>query len=67
MVHRRKHEKITLHTASSRHAYALKVLKNAMIADGVTRGLHGTAKVLDAKKAQVRMPCMPRILDVTEM
>merc|ERR1712094_162458 len=30
-----------------------KVLKNAMISDGVVRGLHGVAKALDAKKAQV--------------
>ena len=30
-----------------------KVLKNAMIVDGVVRGLHGVAKVLDNKKAQV--------------
>merc|ERR1711924_26930 len=30
-----------------------KVLKNAMISDGVVRGLHGAAKALDAKKAQV--------------
>merc|ERR1712224_741453 len=30
-----------------------KVLKNAMISDCVVRGLHGVAKALDAKKAQV--------------
>ena len=32
-----------------------KVLKNAMISDGVVRGLHGVAKALDAKKAQVQL------------
>ena len=33
--------------------YETEVLKNAMISDGVVRGLHGVAKALDAKKAQV--------------